>query len=372
MKATGFLGGAPWIWDQAEPIQGRADERNERIDAVTRGLLGLTVACARCHDHKYDPILAKDYYALGGIFASSTYKEYNFVPDEEVTFWREKLTKANDKDKATQDYVKQAGLQLAEAYAAQTSEYMVGAWRVSGKPKMKVAEAARSGQARPRDARSLGRVPRQEAALLSIPPRTGRRWSPRAGRKTRRSSSGRFVPAAHPRSRARKRGDRKENDKIKAKAGVITDHREKDAKPSDFDTYDEFCPGCTLELKVMSTEKANFYEDLFIRQLGTGVFDERGMPGLFVVSRMGPGSTAWTRRAGISFRAAERDGSNFKKIGEQYPLRAWRGGQAAGDQHRAGSAWQSARTRRHRTSRFVRLCLGLRDKKPYTRGQREA
>ena len=72
----------------------------------------------------------------------------------------------------------------------------------------------------------------------------------------------------------------KENDKIKAKAGVITEHP-KDAKPSDFDTYDEFCPGCTLELKVMSTEKANFYEDLFIRQLGTGVFEERGMPGLF-------------------------------------------------------------------------------------------
>ena len=138
LKGTGFLAGAPWIWDQAEPIQGRADERNERIDAVTRGFLGLTVACARCHDHKYDPILAKDYYALGGVFASSTYKEYNFVPDEEVTFWREKLTKANDKDKATQDYVKQAGLQLAEAYAAQTSDYMVSAWRVSGKPKMKL------------------------------------------------------------------------------------------------------------------------------------------------------------------------------------------------------------------------------------------
>ena len=80
LEATGFLGGAPWIWDQAEPVQGRADERNERIDAVTRGMLGLTVACARCHDHKYDPILAKDYYALGGIFASTTYKEYAIGP----------------------------------------------------------------------------------------------------------------------------------------------------------------------------------------------------------------------------------------------------------------------------------------------------
>ena len=47
-------------------IQGRADERNERVDAVTRGTLGLTVACARCHNHKYDPITQKDYYALVG------------------------------------------------------------------------------------------------------------------------------------------------------------------------------------------------------------------------------------------------------------------------------------------------------------------
>lgn len=43
---------------------------DDRIDAVTRGFLGLTVACARCHDHKYDPIPAKDYYSLYGIFAN--------------------------------------------------------------------------------------------------------------------------------------------------------------------------------------------------------------------------------------------------------------------------------------------------------------
>ncbi len=45
---------------------------DDRIDLVTRGLLGLTVACSRCHDHKYEPITMADYYALHGIFASST------------------------------------------------------------------------------------------------------------------------------------------------------------------------------------------------------------------------------------------------------------------------------------------------------------
>jgi mono/diheme cytochrome c family protein len=43
---------------------------DDRIDLVTRGLLGLTVACARCHDHKYEPISTTDYYALHGVFAS--------------------------------------------------------------------------------------------------------------------------------------------------------------------------------------------------------------------------------------------------------------------------------------------------------------
>ncbi len=171
LKGTGFLGGAPWIWDQAEPIQGRADERNERIDAVTRGFLGLTVACARCHDHKYDPILAKDYYALGGIFASATYKEYNFVPESEVDFWRTKFKKANDKDEAASDYMKDASLQLAKAYAAQTSNYMVAAWRVAGKPKMKLAEAAEADRLDPEMLDRWVLFLAKKAALLPLPER---------------------------------------------------------------------------------------------------------------------------------------------------------------------------------------------------------
>jgi len=46
-------------------------QTDDRIDVVTRGVLGLTVSCARCHDHKYDPIPTKDYYALFSVFSSS-------------------------------------------------------------------------------------------------------------------------------------------------------------------------------------------------------------------------------------------------------------------------------------------------------------
>jgi hypothetical protein len=51
------------------------DILDDRIDVVTRGAMGLTVACARCHDHKYDPIPTRDYYALYGVFASCTEPE---------------------------------------------------------------------------------------------------------------------------------------------------------------------------------------------------------------------------------------------------------------------------------------------------------
>jgi mono/diheme cytochrome c family protein len=52
-------------------LNNQADIIDDRIDVVTRGFLGLTVACARCHDHKFDPIPTSDYYSLYGVFASS-------------------------------------------------------------------------------------------------------------------------------------------------------------------------------------------------------------------------------------------------------------------------------------------------------------
>src|SRR5258706_14049787 len=48
-----------------------AEEWEDRVDTVSRTMLGLTVACARCHDHKFDPIHTRDYYALAGIFAGT-------------------------------------------------------------------------------------------------------------------------------------------------------------------------------------------------------------------------------------------------------------------------------------------------------------
>jgi hypothetical protein len=70
LVALGFLGLGPKYYDRGKPAV-MAEEWEDRVDVVTRGLLGLTVACARCHDHKFDPIPTEDYYALAGVFAST-------------------------------------------------------------------------------------------------------------------------------------------------------------------------------------------------------------------------------------------------------------------------------------------------------------
>src|SRR5262245_22523864 len=58
--------------------------QDDRVDAATRGFLGLTVACAQCHDHKYDPIPTADYYSLLGVFNNSAVTEHPLAPEDVV------------------------------------------------------------------------------------------------------------------------------------------------------------------------------------------------------------------------------------------------------------------------------------------------
>ncbi len=69
--ATGFLALGPKALIEQNPRQFQADLIDEQIDVTTRVVLGVSVACARCHDHKFDPIPQTDYYALAGIFQST-------------------------------------------------------------------------------------------------------------------------------------------------------------------------------------------------------------------------------------------------------------------------------------------------------------
>ena len=94
LRALGYLGAAPvYHKDQRLSLDVistfLSDDWDERVDAVSRGLLGLTVACARCHDHKFDPIPTKDYYSLASVFASTMRSErptFDIDPQVEARF----------------------------------------------------------------------------------------------------------------------------------------------------------------------------------------------------------------------------------------------------------------------------------------------
>jgi hypothetical protein len=68
---TGFLVLGPKDLNERNAVQYALNNVDEQIDTTTRAFLGLTVACARCHDHKFDPIPTSDYYAMAGIFRST-------------------------------------------------------------------------------------------------------------------------------------------------------------------------------------------------------------------------------------------------------------------------------------------------------------
>ena len=87
----------------------RDDIINDRIDVVTKGFNGLTVACARCHDHMFDPIPTKDYYALHGIFASTEEpKDLPVIATTDKVKYAEYLKERAALDKAETDLMAQA------------------------------------------------------------------------------------------------------------------------------------------------------------------------------------------------------------------------------------------------------------------------
>jgi hypothetical protein len=71
LVATGLLAIGEWGIGDADKEKMMTDIADDQIDVVGRAFLGLTIACARCHDHKFDPISTEDYYGLAGIFLST-------------------------------------------------------------------------------------------------------------------------------------------------------------------------------------------------------------------------------------------------------------------------------------------------------------
>ena len=103
-------------------LGGNADER---VDVTTRGLLGLTVGCAQCHDHKYDPIPTQDYYSLLGVFRSSETHEIPLAPDAAVAAYKEIEKKIEDKKFEVDEFLRKSNVDLSEMLVRKTARYMV-------------------------------------------------------------------------------------------------------------------------------------------------------------------------------------------------------------------------------------------------------
>jgi len=124
---------------------------DDRIDVVTRGMMGLTVSCARCHDHKYDPIPMADYYSLYGVFASSHEPgDKPFISDaidpiQRAAFDEERKRR---EDKLS-NYKREQYARVREQVKEQTGDYVWAAHRATKVPAGKVDELARKAKLDP-------------------------------------------------------------------------------------------------------------------------------------------------------------------------------------------------------------------------------
>jgi hypothetical protein len=98
--------------------------QDDRVDALTRGFLGLTVACAQCHDHKFDPIPTRDYYSLLGVFENSKPGQFPLAPVEVVEEYDRRKKAADDQARSVREFEEQQATQLAEILAAQSARYV--------------------------------------------------------------------------------------------------------------------------------------------------------------------------------------------------------------------------------------------------------
>ena len=114
----------------------RSTNWTDRLDTLARGFLGLTIACARCHDHKFDPISQQDYYALAGVFRSTTYHEVPLVPPEVVAQYDQAQKQIKEQEQAVKKFLEYLKLDssLGEHTARKASRYLTAVWRLTHPP----------------------------------------------------------------------------------------------------------------------------------------------------------------------------------------------------------------------------------------------
>ncbi|HVL68384.1 MAG TPA: PSD1 and planctomycete cytochrome C domain-containing protein [Vicinamibacterales bacterium] len=284
LPALGLLGLGPWYYDNGAVEITRADERHDRVDVVSRGFLGLTVACARCHDHKYDPISARDYYALSGVFLNTSYAEYPLVPVSMVEEYKAAETKIKNKEKLLREFMDVESRQLSETLALQAAKYMTSAWKVLGEPKEDLGRVAA------RDKLDYELLDRWVKFLVK-PPKLYpflEKWQAmvkEGGSEAEAKTLAEQFQELLLEVMFEQREIKEENDIIRAKALPGTKKKEPANLPHEFVTNDDFCPGCGLELKSLPTDRMHLWRDVFVvdvRDPTEGAPQQEMRPGLLV------------------------------------------------------------------------------------------
>ncbi|MCI0621009.1 MAG: PSD1 and planctomycete cytochrome C domain-containing protein [Acidobacteria bacterium] len=130
-------------------------EQDDRIDVTGSAFLAMSIACARCHDHKFDPMPTEDYYSLLGVFNSTQLDEHPLALEEVVEQYKSLRKAADDEQAALDRFLETQRVQLIDALAAQSASYLKASGQVLGPAK--------------RDAKEL-------AAAASLDPETLERW----------------------------------------------------------------------------------------------------------------------------------------------------------------------------------------------------
>ncbi|HVS38182.1 MAG TPA: DUF1549 domain-containing protein, partial [Gemmataceae bacterium] len=139
--ATGFLAIGSWGGGDADKDKLLTDIADDQVDVTSRTFLGLTVACARCHDHKFDPISQADYYGLAGMFFSThilpnvgpktngpPMLRIPLAPPAELARQAEQQQRIADLEKQIPMVRDQAYQDFARSQLSETAKYLIGAW----------------------------------------------------------------------------------------------------------------------------------------------------------------------------------------------------------------------------------------------------
>jgi len=143
--ATGFLQVGPKLLAEQDKPKMVYDMVDEQLDVATRAFMGLTVACARCHDHKFDPIPTKDYYSLASIFASTkslsrvegTVSQLYFaplVPKDVADRYTSHQEKVKEKQEDIDEVTGAEADRHAAALRALMPKYLPAAWQYENRP----------------------------------------------------------------------------------------------------------------------------------------------------------------------------------------------------------------------------------------------